>query len=182
MSSLGFRPHFSQELDLDPETAQQRIIKKIEEAADACELKCFPGFVTLRIPEVDRHFWSPRLTLSLERTPRGRTHVVGTYGPNANLWALFLYGWLITASVLLFSGILAGVQLALGYPAWGLWIFCPFALAAIGLYIAARMGQKLGASQTHRLHHLYEEAMGRTEDLHQVVFKAQTPSSGDPLD
>ena len=166
MSNFGFRPHFSQNLDLDPATAQQRIIHKIEGAKDDCELKCFPGFVTLRVPEADRHFWSPRLTLSLEADDQGHTHITGTYGPNANLWALFLYGWLITASALLFSGILAGVQLSLGYNAWGLWIFCPFLAIAIGLYITAQMGQKLGASQTYRLHHLYEDAMGRTEDLH----------------
>ena len=92
--------------------------------------------------------------------------MIGTYGPNANLWALFLYGWLISASALLFSGILAGVQLALGYPAWGLWVFCPFVGIAIGLWVTAQMGQKFGATQTGRLHHLYEEAMGRTEDLH----------------
>ena len=166
MSNFGFRPHFSQDLDLDPEAAQQRIIDKVEAAKDDCELKCFPGYMTLRIPEVDRHFWSPRLTLSLEEEGKGRTHVTGTYGPNANLWALFLYGWLITASVLLFSGILAGAQLALGKYAWGLWVFGPFVGVAIGLYLTAQMGQKLGASQTYRLHHLYEEAMGRTEELH----------------
>lgn len=166
MSSLGFRPHFSQNLELDPAAAQQRIIETVEAAKDDCELKSFPGFITLRIPQADRHFWSPRLTLSIETDENGHTHVTGTYGPNANLWALYLYAWLITSSALLFSGILAGVQIALNYNAWGLWIFCPFLSIAIGLYISAQMGQKFGASQTYRLHHLYEDAMGRTKDLH----------------
>lgn len=166
MSSFGFRPHFSQLLDCGPEQAQLRIVARLEAAADHCELKSFPGFMTLRIPEADRHFWSPRLTLSLEAEGDGRTRVTGIYGPNANLWALFLYGWLLVGSALLFSGILAGVQLALGRSPWGLWIFCPATGAAIALYVMAQLGQKLGAAQTYRLHHLYEEAMGRTEDLH----------------
>ncbi|MDX1680825.1 MAG: hypothetical protein R3242_08850 [Akkermansiaceae bacterium] len=166
MSSFSLRPHFSQLIELDVEKAQARIIEQVESAEDECELKCFPGFLTLRIPEAERHFWSPRLTLSLEADGQGHTQVTGIYGPNAKLWSLFLYGWLIVGSALLFSGILAGVQLALGNTAWGLWIFCPFALLAIGLYVTAQMGQKLGASQTRRLHHLYEAAMGRTEELH----------------
>jgi len=166
MSSFGFRPHFSQTLELAPKQAQERIIAQVEAAEDDCELKCFPGFMTLRIPEADRHFWSPRLTLSLEPGDDGHTRVTGIYGPNANLWALFLYGWLIVGSALLFSGILAGVQFALGRSPWGLCAFCPSALAALALYIMAQLGQKLGASQTYRLHHLYESAMGRTEELH----------------
>ena len=37
---------------------------------------------------------------------------------------------------------------------------------AIGLYISAQFGQKLGAIQTFRLHQIYEAAIGRTADIH----------------
>jgi hypothetical protein len=47
-----------------------------------------------------------------------------------------------------------------------LWIFGVMAASMAGLYLLAQFGQKLGASQTFRLHQIYESAMGRTEDVH----------------
>lgn len=72
MSSFGFRPHFSQTLDLDPDEAQRKLVREMERGEDRCEVKSFPGFVCLRIPGEDRHFWSPRLNLSLDATEDGR--------------------------------------------------------------------------------------------------------------
>lgn len=166
MSSFGIRPHFSQVLELGLEEVQERIIRAVEAGEYPCELKKFRGFLTLRIPPQDRHLWSPRLTLHLERTEEGNTRLEGTYGPNANVWAVFLYGYLFTGSIALFSGILGYVQWSINQPTWGLWIFTPMVTAMIGLYVLAQLGQKLGASQTFRLHQIYEGAMGSFVDLH----------------
>lgn len=165
MSSFGFRPHFSETFDLGVEEAQARIIREVESGEYHCELKSFPGFVTLRIPEQDRHFWSPRLTLSLARTEDGKTRLTGIYGPNANVWSMFLYSYLITGSLGLFSGILGFVQWKLDKAAWGLWIFGVMLAAMAGLYLLAQLGQKLGAAQTFRLHQIYESAMGRRVEI-----------------
>ena len=165
MSSFGFRPHFSEVLDLELEEAQAKIIGEVERGEHQCEVKTFPGFITLRIPEQDRHFWSPRLTLHLDRREDGKTRIEGIYGPNANVWSLFLYGYLITGSLSLFSGILGFVQWKLDRPAWGLWIFGLMLAAMVGLYVLAQFGQKLGAAQTFRLHQIYESAMGRTVEI-----------------
>jgi hypothetical protein len=129
-------------------------------------VKNFSGFVCLRIPSQDRHFWSPRLNLSLTPTEDGKSQIQGVYGPNANVWSLFLYGYLITGSLALFSGILGFVQLSLEIKAWGLWIFGAVLAAAAGLYLLAQFGQKLGAAQTFQLHQIYESAMGRKVDIH----------------
>jgi hypothetical protein len=166
MSSFGFRPHFSEILDLDPEEAQARLLREVEQGEHRCEVKKFPGFVTLRIPEEDRHFWSPRLTLHFSRTEEGETQLEGIYGPNANVWAMFLYSYLGTGSIALFSGIFGFVQWKLERPAWGLWIFGLMVAAMIGLYLLAQFGQKLGATQTYRLHRIYESAMGREVEIH----------------
>jgi len=166
MSSFGFRPHFSEILDLELEEAQAKIIGEVEGGDDRCEVKTFPGFITLRIPELDRHFWSPRLTLHFDRTEEGKTRLEGIYGPNANVWSLFLYSYLITGSLALFSGILGHVQWKLDRPAWGLWVFGAMLAAMAGLYLLAQFGQKLGAAQTFRLHRIYESAMGRTVEIH----------------
>lgn len=166
MSSFAIRPHFSQTLELGVEDAQARILREVGRGDDRCEVKNFPGYICLRIPEQDRHFWSPRLTLSLEKVDEGSTRIEGIYGPNANVWSIFLYGYLLSGTFGLFSGIFGFVQRTLGQYPWALWICGAMLLILIGLYLLAQFGQKLGALQTFRLHQIYEAAMGRTVEIH----------------
>jgi hypothetical protein len=85
MSSFGIRPRFTQTLDLGVVEAQARLARAVEDGAERCEMKVFPSFICLRIPEQDRHFWSPRLNLEFEGTEDGKTRIEGIYGPNANV-------------------------------------------------------------------------------------------------
>ena len=165
MSRFSVRPRFTQTLDLGVDEAQARILSGVVAGAGGCEVKKFPGFICLRIPEQERHFWSPRLNLGIEPTDDGKTRIEGIYGPNANVWSLFLYGYLITGSFALFSGILGFVQWSLGNRAWGLWIFAVMSAAVIGLYLLGRFGRKVGEVQTLQLHHVYEAAMGRSVEI-----------------
>ena len=160
MSSFRIRPRFTQTVDLDIETVQQRLFARANREDSRCEVKSFPGFISLRIPEQDQHFWSPQLNLSLEPDGHDKTVIHGIYGPNTNVWSLFLYGYLFVGSLGLFSGILGFAQWMIGSRAWGLWIFGAMLAAAIALYVIAQFGQKIGARQTFLLHLTYEDAMG----------------------
>jgi hypothetical protein len=53
-----------------------------------------------------------------------------------------------------------------GAQAWGLIPFAVFLLLAVGLYVLAQFGQKLGARQTYTLHLAYEAAIGETVAIH----------------
>lgn len=152
-------------MELGAEDARARIVGVAGQNRTKCEVLDFPGFICLRVPEDKRRFWSPRLHLSLEAEGDGKTLVCGTYGPNANMWSSFLYGYLLVGSAGLFSGILGWCQSSLGMRAWGLWIFYPMLAAAAGMYLLGRIGRKLGGRQTMELHRLYEEAAGCTVDL-----------------
>lgn len=165
MSSFRIRPRFSQVIELAIDEARERIVREVNEGEHHCEVKSFPGFICLRIPEEERHFWSPRLNLSLDPAEDGKTRIEGTYGPNANVWSLFLYGYLLSGSVGLFSGTLGFAQWMIGMRPWGLWIFSVMLAVGIGLYLFAQFGQKMGAQQTFRLHQIFEAAMGRTVEI-----------------
>ncbi len=171
MSSFRIRPRFSQTVDLEPDQVQARIIDYVTKggersAGSRVEVKNFPGYVTLRIPEEDQHFWSPLLNLSLDPGGEGRTMIHGIYGPNANVWTIFLYGYLLIGSLTMFSGLLGISQWVVGVHAWGLIIFGVMAGLLIGLYLLAQFGQKLAARQTYLLHLTYESAMGRAVEIH----------------
>lgn len=166
MSSFALRPHFEQVLDWQVEEAQARLLRGIQVGEYCCEPQSFPGFVCLRIPEHERHFWSPRLNLSFEPVDGQYTQVKGVYGPNANVWSLFLYGYLIIGTLAFFAGSLAIVQLIIGHSPWAFWFLGAMLLAAAGLYVLAQFGQKLGATQQFRLHQIYEGAVGGLVDIH----------------
>ena len=147
---------------MDVEAARELIVNHAREQADRCSVKSFPGYVSLHVVETDSHYWSPRLNLSLEPDGEGKTRVDGTYGPSTNVWAAFLYGYLLVGSIGLFSGLLGACQLWLGMQAWGLWIASLMLLCAAGMYLSAQFGQKIGAQQTFMLHQIYEAAVGQS--------------------
>lgn len=165
MSSFRLRPRFSHELEMSVDQAREWIVGKVKGGGAHCEVKSFPGFVCLRVPEADRHYWSPRLNISLEPDGDGKTKVQGIYGPNASMWSSFLYGYMLVGCVGTFSGILGFCQCSLHMQTWGLWIFGAMVAIALGMYLLAQFGQKIGARQTFQLHQIYETAVGREVEI-----------------
>ncbi len=166
MSSFNIRPRFRQVLEISPQELQDRIVSFVENENCRCDVKSFPGFLCLRIPEEDQHFWSPRLHLHMEETEEGKTLIRGIYGPNANVWSLFLYGYIIIGFLGFITGVFAFSQLMIGYHPWGFWIFGTVIACAIALYLIAQTGQKLGAQQTFLLHRIYEDSIGQPIAVH----------------
>ena len=149
---------------MDLETTQERIISHINREDSRCVVKSFPGFLGILIPEKDQHFWSPQLHLCLEQTEEGKTIIEGTYGPNPNVWSLFLYGYLIVGSLGMFAAFLGFAQWTIGRRPWGLWVLGVMMTAAGVFYLVAQLGQKLGAWQTFLLHQVYESAIEKSTD------------------
>lgn len=165
MSSFRIRPHFELSLEGAPAVTRERILRAVAEQSGWIEVHDFPGFVGLHVPEKDRRFWSPRLFLSLEPAPHGGTNVVGTYGPEIEVWSVFLYGYLVSGLLGTFSAIFGGAQLFVEAHAWGFYITGAMAIVAAALYLAAQLGQKFGARQTFELHQACEKALGRKIEI-----------------
>lgn len=165
MSSFRLRPCFTHVIGLDLETARERIVNGARANADRCEVRNFPGFVSLHVLEKDSHYWSLWLSLGLQAEGEGQTRVRGIYGPNTNVWSAFLYGYMLAGSVGLFSGMHGACQAWLGMQAWGLWICGGMVAIMIGMYLFAQFGQKIGAQQTFMLHQIYEAAVGESVEI-----------------
>lgn len=161
MSSFRIRPRFTHTVPLSPEETRRHLLAGLARQASNFEVKDFPGYICLHFPPAERHFWTPRLALDLALMPEGTTRIEGTYGPDAELWSLFLYGYLIVGVLGSFAGILSGAQLMIEAEPWGLWVLAGLALFAALLYLSAQLGQKLGAWQTFQLHQAYQAAIGR---------------------
>lgn len=159
LSSFRVRPRFEQIFVAPPLEVHATLVRRLALSAPALEVRPSNDFVGIHFPDAERHRWSPRLFLSLEAAPGGGTKVTGIYGPEIEIWSVFLYGYLGSGMLATFAGILGIGQWRLGQPAWGLWICAAVAVLALMLYLFAQLGQKLGAHQTVELHHAYASAV-----------------------
>lgn len=153
------RPRFLQTVALAPETARRRLLEALAAHAAEIEVKEFPGMIGLHIAEAERRAWSPRLILNFEPVAEDQTRVEGVYGPEIEIWSVFLYGYLITGMIGMFSAILGCAQLFVHAYPWGLWVCGAMAAGAGLLYLGAQLGQKLGAWQAFQLHQAYQAAI-----------------------
>ncbi len=165
MSSFRVRPRFEHTVALDRAAVHRQIVTALAAHSPALEVKAFPEFIGLHIPAAERHRWSPRLFLSLEATPEGTTRIEGIYGPEIEVWSVFLYGYLLTGLLGTFSGIYGCAQLVIDDEPWAFYVTGSMAIIAGLLYLAAQLGQKLGAWQTFQLHQAYQAAIGRPAEI-----------------
>jgi hypothetical protein len=91
--------------------------------------------------------------------PEGGTLIEGTFGPEIEVWSIFLYGYLGTGMLGTLSAIYGGAQLFIDQEPWAFYATGTMAVIACALYLAAQLGQKFAAHQTFRLHEAYEHAV-----------------------
>lgn len=160
MSSFQIRPHFIHEAEEPPTAFQEKVVDHVENKEPRIQIKTFPDYLTLVIPDEDQHFWSPQLNLSISALEEGGTEVTGTYGPNTNVWSMYLYGYL---TGFCFAGVSTVFAISKWIVSgWTLGFFLmgiSYAILA-GLYITAQIGQKLAAQQTFELHQAFERGIG----------------------
>ncbi|MBI5766368.1 MAG: hypothetical protein HZA93_01130 [Verrucomicrobia bacterium] len=165
MSSFRIRPSFSHIVESGRDDTRRLILRALAAQAERLEVRAFPEFIGIHIAEKERRFWSPRLFLSLEPTPEGGTRIEGTYGPEIEVWGIFVYGYIAAGLLATFSGILGYAQTLVQSEPWGFWIVAGMGVVVTLLYAAAQLGQKLGARQTFQLHQAYEAAIGRPAEI-----------------
>jgi len=161
MTSLGIRPRFRQVVNETPE----KVLKKIEDELSRKDTNCIgvvlPSTITLKMPEDQQHFWTPQLNLSLEKNGDSETLIRGFYGPSPSVWSIFTFGYATVGILSAFMLVLATSQWMLKKdPSLSFWILLFLGIVALGLYLTAQFGQKLGAQQMFTLHQFFEKAVG----------------------
>ena len=105
------------------------------------------------------------MSLSFESVEDGGTIIRGHYGPNPTIWAFFFYGYAALGVIALFAGMLGLSKYMLGQESWILWTLPVMGGIALGLYLVAQFGQKIGAEQMYQLHHFFEETIHETSHI-----------------
>lgn len=158
MTSVRIRPRFQKQLSGPPEYVADLIEQAMSKQDLDLHISRRPGHIILSVGDEERHYWSPQLDLSLERNEEG-TLIRGLYGPNGQVWTLFLFGYGSIAVLSMFILIIGGSRYMLDLPSGILWLLPVLGGLALLLYFFGQFGQKLGAEQTFLLHHFFEDTV-----------------------
>ena len=155
---LRMRPRFRKEIPLSVDEVKRLLEKGFSGHRDKCHGEIVQNHVILRIPPGQQHYWSPQLTLQLEEK-NGLTVMRGLFGPKPAVWTMFVFFYSAVGFLTLMGLMFGMAQWMLKMEPWGLW-FVPAGLVLIVLlYIASKIGQKLGREQMHQLRDLLDEIL-----------------------
>ena len=114
---------------------------------------------TITLPEDQRHYWSPQLSLSFEEE-QDTTIVRGLFGPRPTVWGLFVFFYSVIGIGILIIATIGLSKLSLDKPADILWWVPVLTLIFLSLYLVSFFGQKVGRKQMITLYRFFEEATG----------------------
>lgn len=159
MASVRVRPRFKILSSYSPKELLQRIETQLQNTKTGCYTETLlNNFVVLKINNEEQHFWSPQLSLSIDKLETGCL-IRGLYSPKPTIWSMFVFLYTGVAVSILFIGLYGLSRLGLNMDAPILWLVPVLVSLAAMLYIIAQIGQKLGAQQMFELHHFFEEVI-----------------------
>jgi hypothetical protein len=157
MSSFKLRPRIKVELDKSSNEIGELFKSGIENSNDVIGTVA-KQFIILKIPQEDRHFWSPQLTITIEDI-ESHSVVRGLYGPKQTVWAMFAFAYGTLAMLFSIVFLWASIDWQLNDDI-SLYYYLPVILVlAIITYFIAQFGQKLGAEQMFTLHHFFQDTI-----------------------
>ena len=163
------RPRFRVESPLSPEEVISRLKQGLKAPGETCSGHANVGFGTLIIPENLRHYWSPQLTVSVEKLEEKEGSLIrGLYGPAPAVWTMFVFFYSFVGFALAAVLITGLSYLSLGMSGSILWWALVLAVVLFSLYLVSYFGQRLGHSQMEILHTFLEEKLGHAISSDQV--------------
>lgn len=157
------RPRFQVVADEPSEELEKRIAAALKTDDAPCKGRVNSGYISLSVPEADQHYWSPRLSLTLE-THGGGTLIRGLYGPRPAVWTMFVFFYALIGFAIVIISIIGMANMSLDKSGAILWSVPLLIVAFLSLYLVAYMGQKAGHDQMLILHQFLEDSIGLNID------------------
>ena len=158
METPALRPRVALLAALTPAEAMDRMRAALDGASCPCQGAAAARHIELWICDAERHFWSPRLELSVTEHAGG-ARLAGRLGPHPDVWSLFLAGYAVSVFLGIAGAVVGLSQLTLDETPTAL-LGLPVSAGLIALlYAGATLGQRLGAGQIGTLHRFLTEAL-----------------------
>jgi len=150
---LRIRPRFKREVDFSQKVVKEKILAGLQDKSESWHGKIVDNHVILKIPTDQQHYWSPQLTLELEKHGNS-TLIRGLFGPNPGVWTMFVFFYSAIGFLTLMGLIFGLSQMMLKMNAYGLWSVPAGGFLLIGLFVMSKIGQRLGHDQMSQLNKL----------------------------
>ncbi|MBR9919527.1 MAG: hypothetical protein GYB31_01730 [Bacteroidetes bacterium] len=164
------RPRFQVESDQSVDDIAANIKSALQREGATCKGRIKHGFATLWIPHEEQHYWSPQLTLTLEKTEEGTSLLRGVYGPRPSVWTMFIFFYSVIGFAMMVISIVGFSNVSLDKSGKILWLLPVLFVIFLSLYLVAYFGQKLGQKQMVVLHLFVEKSTGFVIDPRQDLM------------
>jgi hypothetical protein len=137
---------------------QDEIKNYIESSENSCNGWVRNGHAVVCSGGEEKHLWTPQLSLQIDDIQTG-TEIRGIIGPGPSVWTGFVFAFALLGFitfVLLMWGL---INLSLGNDSYILWYVPVILLLIVGVYLVARVGQKLSEKQIEQLNNFVQEKL-----------------------
>lgn len=125
-----------------------------------CHLKIKHNHIWMNMPDSKREYWSPHLHLEIESKDDGGTHIRGLFGPEPNLWTLFMFLHFMVAGIFIIFSAIAYSNYVLKQPAtMDLIVMLLMVIVWFLLYFIARQIRFKGYGQMNELEDKFLEIL-----------------------
>lgn len=146
MNKIRIRPRYTFIVPIKKEEVLAKLRESLNNMPSGIDGKFVKPLVVLSIDEENRHFWSPELSLDIERKEES-TEIRCTLGPRSALWTMFaaFYGFAVLVGI---AGLVLGLcQWWLELNPYGFWLVPISIILLAAAYGIALTGQKLAYEQ-----------------------------------
>lgn len=143
-----------------PDEVTEKVKRHLARQGHFVEGSVFRRTLLLTIVPAKRHFWSPHLDVQLDEPADGGTRLSGTFGPQPELWVVFIGVQFLFALLSLAAGIWVISSWMVGHE-----LLFPVAILGLMLfgggfsYGAAYVGQGFGSEQMYELRSFLDAAL-----------------------
>lgn len=159
MSRPRMRPLLRAHVNLPRAELMARLVRALEAPGAPVVGQHSIRQLILQLPPGQRRFFSPTLDLNLIDDGEA-VQLCGRYGPQPDIWGLFLGLYAVSLFSTLAGLVLGSSQALLDLPPWGLLVALGSAAFGGLLYLGSFVGQRLSAHQMHVLGDFLAEAAG----------------------
>lgn len=156
--SYGIRPRFHIELDVSPNEIASKIMQSLKKEESDFIGWSNESYAVIGIKKEDQHFWSPQLSLRIERLEE-RTLLYGRYEPKAVVWTMFIFFYSAVGFMLFFITIIGTSRWSLGESSTILWWIPILLIIGLTLFLISFFGKKLAHDQMFQLHIFLEKSL-----------------------
>ncbi len=160
LPEYSVRPRFQVQSPMKAAEIVQRIKDHLKVRKSDCQGTTAVGYAIITVPERERHFWSPHLTITIEDQEVGSL-VRGLYTPAPTAWTMFVFFYTVIGLTMLVFLLYGLSCYSLGQPATALWWALALALLFLSIYLVSYSGQKFGRRQMGQIHRFIEDCLGQ---------------------